>query len=206
MKNVILLSILVSSLSGFAQMNESPNVLSKGNITIDAYYGTGDYLNVFSYLFDKNHRIYTQSRKDKGMIKTIGSLGVKGTYLVRERIGVGLVLDYKQYYTKGLYFNTNEIAQEVYRTYYSLLPTFSYHFYKNEKFDLGGVIGFGLGYHTVKPIAYKEGYSSTELSYFNLESVLGLTSHYYFTDHFGLNASMLLGVGGFINGGISYKF
>ena len=182
----------------------------EGSIIVDGYYGYGSFYNaVFKALVSSD----ALNSKFTG----VGPLGVRGEYMISDKIGFGLDIAYNSsaitYTETNSYFDNNfNLVEETYdatlkTAKFGIMPTFNFHFVNNDSFDAYFMVGIGYGNRTFTAESDYAGYVSPEYSApISIASRLGVGMRYYFTQNIGLNFGMGLGQGGLLNGGISARF
>ena len=182
----------------------------EGSIIVDGYYGYGSFYNaVFKALVSSD----VLNSKFTG----VGPLGVRGEYMISDKIGFGVDIAYNSsaitYTETNSYFDNNfNLVEETYdatlkTAKFGIMPTFNYHFVNNDSFDAYFIFGIGYGNRTFSAESDYAGYVSPEYTApISVASRIGFGMRYYFTQNIGLNFGMGLGQGGLLNGGISARF
>jgi outer membrane protein W len=192
-----------------ATLTTTKSNAQEGRIIVDGYYGYGSFYNaIFKAMVSGD-----ASSKFKGL----GPMGVRGEYMLSDKVGFGLDLAYTSSsieYTET-YTEYDENFNTVSTTYDASLKTaklgamvtFNYHFVNTDKFDSYFVFGFGYGNRSFTAKSDYIGYESPEYnSTFPVASRLGVGMRYFFTDNLGLNLGLGLGQGGMLNAGVSARF
>jgi len=214
MKKSKVLVALTGILFAFGlSFNSSAQAVEEGNIIVDAYYG---FPNLYTTVF-KTAYANTGSELDL-KVNGAGPLGLRGEYMVTDKIGLGLDLGFNN--SKVSY---NEISQEFNSTTgnvdnvtyaydfktkkIGVLVCFNYHFLDNDKFDLFGTFGLGYASRSFSFTSTNPNYTPTAVSsLIPIGSKIGLGMRYFFTDNIGANLQLGFGQGGILNAGISAKF
>lgn len=181
----------------------------EGRIIVDGYYGYGSLYNAVFKAMVANDASFT--------FKGLGPLGVRGEYMISDKVGFGLDLAYSS--ASINYTETSTSFDENYNyvteTYDASLKTakvgamvtFNYHFVNSDKFDSYFVFGLGYGNRSFTAESDYLGYVSPEYnSTFPVASRLGVGMRYFFTEDIGLNLGLGLGQGGLLNAGVSARF
>lgn len=175
----------------------------EGSIIVDGYYGYGSFYNaVFKAL--------VSSDALESNFKGVGPLGVRGEYMISDKIGFGLDIAYNSSMIE--YTETDFITDVTYdaslkTAKFGIMPTFNYHFVNNDSFDAYFMVGIGYGNRTFTAKSDYAGYvSPTYSSTFPVASRVGVGMRYFFTENIGLNLGMGLGQGGLLNAGVSARF
>ena len=200
MKKLVLplLVVIATMISGKSQAQE-------GRIIVDGYYGYGSLYNaIFKALVSNNA---------SSTFKGLGPMGVRGEYMISDKVGFGLDIAYTsssiKYSETILDMNLNFVTYDATLKTAKLgtMVTFNYHFVNNDKFDSYFVFGLGYGNRTFKAESDYAGYVSPEYnSTFPVASRLGVGMRYFFTEKIGLNLGLGLGQGGLLNAGVSARF
>lgn len=204
MKKLVLplLVVIATMISGKSQAQE-------GRIIVDGYYGYGSLYNaIFKAIV---------STDESSTFKGLGPFGVRGEYMISDKVGFGLDLAYSS--AKIEYSETttewDENFNTVSTTYDASLKTakvgamvtFNYHFVNSDKFDSYFIFGLGYGNRSFTAESDYAGYvSPTYNSTFPVASRLGVGMRYFFTENIGLNLGLGLGQGGLLNAGVSARF
>lgn len=205
------MSLLVAS--GFMSNSANAQVVEQGKVIVDAYYG---FPNLYTTVFKT---AYANAGGELNLkVSGIGPLGVRGEYLVTDKIGVGLDIAYSG--SKITYQEQNEVYNSTTGNYdqitydynfktnkIGVIATFNYHFLDNDNFDLYAV--GGIGYANRKFV-----FDSTDPDYVpaSIKSLIpigakiGIGARYFFTENIGAQAQLVVGQGGIANIGLSFKF
>ncbi|CAG5083361.1 hypothetical protein [Parvicella tangerina] len=193
----------------FAAVSTSQaQVVEEGTILVDAYYG---FPNLYTTTIKQAYASSSGSSNVK--VGGIGPVGGKIEYLLADRIGLGLDVNYTNTFvsydemgvdsTSG---NTTNYNYEVSRSVLRIFPRINFHFGNSDVFD--GYAGVGAGYRMA---SWK--FESNDPD-FGDQSVDGLIpvsfrafvgGRYFFTDALGLNFEIGLGGGALLQGGLSLK-
>ena len=190
--------------------------LEAGKIIVDGYYGFGNLYNaIFESLASSSGLNITN--------RFVGPIGVRGEYLISEKVGFGLDLgyssasmNYNETITSYNYDNNGVPTMATTDTYnYSVksskigaMVTFNYHFVESDKFDAYFVTGLGYGNRTTTYASTYVDYivPSSTSSLFPVAARIGFGMRYFFTENIGANLGLGLGQGGLLNVGITAKF
>ena len=213
MKKLILPLIALTMM--LAPTKSNAQAIGEGKIIVDGYYGFGNLYNaIFEALASSSGSNITN--------KFMGPLGVRGEYLISDKVGFGLDLGYSSAsmnYNETITsynpdINGNQIASTD--TYdYSIktskigaMVTFNYHFVESDKFDAYFVTGLGYGNRTTTYTSTNKDYivPSSTSSLFPVAARIGVGMRYFFTENIGANLGLGLGQGGLVNIGITAKF
>ncbi|MCE3294615.1 MAG: hypothetical protein K0R65_329 [Crocinitomicaceae bacterium] len=211
MKKLFILGLVAvgSALSS----NVNAQAVEEGNVIVDVYYG---FPNLYTTVLKA---AYTNSGSNENVkIGGIGPLGLRGEYMVADKIGVGIDIG----------FNNSSISYDYEDTEYNsatdtyvvttqtdkistqklgVLATFNYHFIENDKVDAYAVFGAGYGKRSFKYESTDPDFEEAKVSgLIPVASKIGVGMRYFFTDNIGANLALGFGQGGIINVGISAKF
>lgn len=204
-KSITLASLLTMVL--FAQPNTvSAQAVEEGNVLIDVYYG---FPNFYGTTFKS---LYANSGTELDVkVSSLGPLGLRGEYLVSDKIGVGLDIGFNN--TKLTYSEVNTTDSKTYDYDFKTqkigaMVTFNYHFLENnDNLDAYFMVGAGYGNRSFAFSSTDPSYTSSEVkSIIPVASRIGVGMRYFFTDNIGANLAIGFGQGGLINGGLSFKF
>ncbi len=187
--------------------NLNAQVFEEGNVSIDLYYG---FPNLYTTVFKT---AYANSGTEQDIeIGGIGPVGLRGEYLLTDKIGLGLDLGFNNSnisYTEATTDNNGDPVTYEYN--YSTkkigaMVTFNYHFIDNDQLDFYGVFGMGYGNRSFKFESTDPNYTeATVSSLIPVASRLGIGMRYFFSDYIGANLALGFGQGGIINAGLSFK-
>lgn len=217
MKKVLTLVTAIMVVLSF-ENTANAQAASQGNIIIDPYYGFPN----FGKSFAKNFESETSSNFK---VKGLGPLGLRGEYMVADRMGVGFDVIYNSYDLQYTDVRTDSIYDGNTNTWTTKTTStdneykmqrlrvhlrFNYHFEVSNPM-LDAYFGVGAGSNNRFRKAYENGVEvkdDTDLGKFTLLPVslricTGL--RYYFTENIGINAELGLG-GPLISAGVSLKF
>lgn len=209
----ITISILTITALLFGTSNASAQAVEEGNVIVDLYYG---FPNLYTSVFKA---AYANSGTEVDLkIGGIGPVGLRGEYMVADKVGVGLDIGFNNssvsYSENTTEYNssTGNYDPVTYRYDFKtskigVMATFNYHFLDNDKVDAYVVIGAGYGKRSFD-------FSSTDPNYENttiqggipVASRVGVGMRYFLTDNIGLNMGIGFGQGGIANAGVSFKF
>ncbi len=214
MKKLILPLIALTMM--LAPTKSNAQAIGEGKIIVDGYYGFGNLYNaVFESLASSSGLNITN--------KFMGPLGVRGEYLISDKVGFGLDLGYSSasmnydetissniYDINGILTNstTNTYNYSVKSSKIGAMVTFNYHFVESDKFDAYFVTGLGYGNRTTTYTSTNKDYivPSSTSSLFPVAARIGVGMRYFFTENIGANLGLGLGQGGLVNIGITAKF
>jgi outer membrane protein W len=200
-------------LSSFSFNSAKAQAVEEGKIVVDVYYG---FPNLYTAVFKT---AYANSGSELDLkVGGIGPLGLRGEYLLTDKIGLGLDIGFNnssvKYNEIGSVYNSTTGQYE--NTTYSydfktkklgVLVCFNYHFLENDKVDLFGTVGLGYGNRSFSFTSTDPDYTPTSIkSLIPIASKVGLGLRYFFTDNIGANLQLGFGQGGIVNAGISAKF
>ncbi len=185
--------------------NTHAQALEQGNIVVDAYYG---FPNLYTISF---RALYANSGELNVKTGGLGPLGIRGEYLVTDKIGLGLDLSYNSSYltfdqvngigtTYGYNYKTSKIVA---------MFCFNYHFLESDKWDFFATTGIGYGNRTATYASNDPSFNPDNVkleSLIPIAAKIGVGLRYFFTDNIGLNSQLSVGDGGIFSIGISGKF
>src|SRR3990167_4391743 len=150
----------------------SAQAVEEGNILIDVYYG---FPNLYATVF---RNAYANSGTEENVdINGLGPLGLRGEYMVSEKIGAMVTFNYH-------FLESNDNLD----AYFMVGAGYSNRSFKFTSTDPDYIEDEASG--SLIPVA----------------SRVGVGMRYFFTDNIGLNLAIGFGQGGIINGGLSFKF
>lgn len=189
--------------------------LEEGNIIIDGYYG---FPNLYTSVFKTAYANANEGATQVGLkIKGLGPVGLRGEYLVSEKVGVGIdigmnntSISYNETSdhlnsTTGLYetktYNYKFSTQKI-----GVMGTFNYHFVNKDKVDAYFVFGAGYGNRSYKFTSTDPDYVTASVKgIIPVAMRVGVGMRYFFTKNIGANLGLGFGQGGIINAGLSFK-
>jgi len=180
--------------------------VEEGNILIDVYYG---FPNLYGATFKS---LYANSGSETNVdISSLGPLGLRGEYLISDKIGLGLDLGFnntKLTYTQHDDFDNKDYDYDYKTQKIGAMVTFNYHFLEsNDNLDAYFMVGAGYGNRSFTFSSTDPNYSEASVkSIIPVASRIGVGMRYFFTDNIGLNLAIGFGQGGLVNGGLSLKF
>ncbi len=185
----------------------SAQAVEEGNILIDVYYG---FPNLYATVF---RNAYANSGTEENVdINGLGPLGLRGEYMVSDKIGLGLDLGFNNTNLKYTEFDSfdNKDYEYTFKTQkIGAMVTFNYHFLEsNDNLDAYFMVGAGYSNRSFKFTSTDPDYIEDEVSgsLIPIASRVGVGMRYFFTDNIGVNLAIGFGQGGIINGGLSLKF
>ena len=197
MRKLILVFVGAIALS---TSNVSAQVVKEGNIIADLYYG---WPNLYNKVF---LALVTSDGEDNLSSGGIGPVGIRGEYMLADKIGLGFDLAYSNARVK---YEVNNYEEKFATTKIGAMVTFNYHFIDNDALDFYGMIGAGYKNRSFKYTSNNP--NSVDDFDFGATLIpvafrLGVGLRYFFTDNIGLNMAVGFGHSGIINGGVSFKF
>lgn len=216
MKKLLLVGIFTVSIA--VGSNVKAQAVEEGKVLVDAYFGYGT---LFNSLFRTAYSGTDVDSKFTGL----DAMGIRGEYLLADKFGIGIDFCYSSakivdpytvsidnYDSNGNFTGTTTTSytQTFSTKKIGVMATMNYHFLENDKVDAYGV--FGIGYKN-RSYAY-DSTDPTSLTDQNLgvgtllplAMRIGIGARYFFTDNIGLTINTGLGQGGWINGGLAFKF
>lgn len=185
----------------------SAQAVEEGNILIDVYYG---FPNLYGTVF---RNAYANSGTEENVdISSLGPIGLRGEYMVSDKIGLGLDLGFNNTnltYTEFDSFDNKDYDYTFKTQKIGAMVTFNYHFLEsNDNLDAYFMVGAGYSNRTFKFTSTDPDYIEDEVSgsLIPVASRVGVGMRYFFTDNIGVNLAIGFGQGGIINGGLSLKF
>ena len=216
--------LLVLTVIAGTNFSASAQALSQGSIVADAYYG-------FPNLYKVTLEATAPDDSENSSIGGYGPVGIRGEYLVSEKLGIGvdfminntsLSYEYSGYSNNGLDANGNidynyddngQLIETMYEdkistTKIGFMATLNYHIINNDRIDFCFTAGAGYKNRSWK-------YESTDLAY-ESESVsstvipvaarIALNTRIFFTENIGANIGVGFGQGGILTAGLSFAF
>lgn len=187
----------------FSTNSSNAQVVKKGDIIIDAYYG---FPNLYKVVFTE--LINFSGNELNLAVNSNGPFGFRGEYMFAERFGLGLDFGYSNVKVTYQKQNENQIYDYDFKTRkIGIMATFNYHFLQStDKLDAYAVIGAGFknrnyGYDTNDPNFFGVKYGLS----FPFAFKIGAGARYFLTQNLGVNLALQAGQGGIINLGVSVK-
>ena len=157
---------------------------------------------------------YTNSGSETDVsINGIGPVGGRIEYLLGEKIGLGIDVNYTSASVSWKEGGIDDIGQPVIYDHKAgqellrAMAAFSWHFVGSDEFD--AYLSFGAGYRN-KTYAYETnepGFIDSETTgLIPLAMRLAVGGRYFFTDNIGAGIELGLGGGGNVRGGLAVKF
>ncbi|MBL6660624.1 MAG: hypothetical protein ISP70_03930, partial [Crocinitomicaceae bacterium] len=197
----------------------SAQALSQGSIVADVYYG---FPNLYKTILEGTY----SDNGDDFSIGGYGPVGVRGEYLVSEKLGVGVDFminntnvsyNYIGYQTDANgNFVTDQDGALVEQTYedkiattkWGAMVTLNYHIINNDMLDFYFIAGAGYknrnwSYESTDPNYQTEEVSSTVIP---VAARIGLGTRIFFTENIGANVGVGFGQGGILTAGLSFAF
>jgi opacity protein-like surface antigen len=211
--------LLVLTIIAGTTFSASAQALSQGSIVADVYYG---FPNLYKTVLEA---AYTDNGDDLS-IGGYGPVGVRGEYLVSEKLGVGVDFminntnvkySYMGYQTdaNGNYVTDDNgaLVEENYEdkiatSKWGAMVTLNYHFINNDKLDFYFIAGAGYknrtwSYESTDPNFINDEVSTTVIP---VAARIGLGTRIFFTENIGANIGVGFGQGGILTAGLSFKF
>ncbi len=209
MKKTILLGMLACF---FFTSSVNAQAIEKGTVLVDAYYG---FPNLYKAVFSAANSNGSELNLNEG---GAGPLGIRGEYLLTDKIGIGLDLGFSNAfvnYDRNSFVidpDTGEGSDVVYTDEFKTrriggIVTFNVHFLKSDNVDFYAMVG--AGYKNRKSISDSTDPIFEPTEFESLSPVafrVGTGLRYFFTDNVGINVALGLGHGSLLNGGVSFKF
>lgn len=214
MKKIKLL-VISGVLLAFGAKEAGAQVMEKGKVSINTYYGTNLYTSLLKAAY------INSGSPTEVSVKGFGAIGGNFEYMMTDKIGLGIdgyyatsSVSYTDIVTKSNYDpNTgNSITTTQRYTYKISIPRIgvlaraNFHFTKDDNFDSYAIVAMGyrnlaLKFETNDPdfVEQKVG------SLVPVGVKFGVGFRYFFTDNIGLNAELALG-SPLMSGGLSVKF
>jgi outer membrane protein W len=206
MKKSILKMLSVFFLfSALSLNNASAQVVEEGTVIFDVYYGFPNlYTSILKAEYINNDVGSDYQNVDIG---GIGPLGLRVEYLITDKIGFGLDMNYTNTsVTWDESFSGETYNYEVNVPRLRVMGKFNFHFAKSDKFD--AYTAFGAGYGSFKLVTETNdpNYVFSDISNPIPVSIrFSLGARYFFTDNLGVNLEFGLLGGALINAGLSFK-
>lgn len=184
----------------------SAQAVEEGNILIDVYYG---FPNLYGATFK---RAYANSGTEENVkISSLGPIGLRGEYMVSDKIGLGLDVGFnntKLTYTEFDAADNKDYDYDFTTQKIGAMVTFNFHFLEsNDNLDAYFMVGAGYGNRSFKFTSTDPNYTDETIDgLIPVASRVGVGMRYFFTDNIGLNLAIGFGQGGLVNGGLSLKF
>lgn len=205
MKKVLTLALSVSLIFGSAIINHSSaQVLDEGNILIEAYYG---FPNLYTTVLKSTYASGSDGYEENIEVGGAGPIGVRGEYLITEKFGIGLDMNYTNTYIswtedwQGTTYNYKVSVPRI-----RAMAKFNFHFVQTDQFN--AYTSFGAGYGSLKYV-----YDTNDPNWTTDEDKfpipvsfrLAAGARYFFTENIGVNLEFGLFGGALIHGGLSFK-
>ena len=205
MKKILLFAALMIGAN-----NVSAQALSQGTILVDAYYG---FPNLYKTILSSTY----ESLGDNYNVTGYGPVGVRGEYLMSEKVGVGIDFGMNSLGVSYDYTgSTMDTATQTYPTYsdeisttkIGVMVTLNYHIVNTDKVDFYFVAGAGYKNRSWKYESTDPNYESTTVSgtLIPVAARIGIGTRFWFTDNIGANVDLGFGHSGLLNAGLSFKF
>jgi opacity protein-like surface antigen len=202
-KNTIIIFAALLSACMMSPGTAGAQVVQKGNILVDAYYGGPNlWKNILKTFF-------VESNSTNVQVGGFGPVGGRFEYMASDKIGVGLDVNYT---TVGIsWTGADSSSSTVYN--YDLaskrtraMARINIHFGGSDSFD--GYFGVGAGYNSVKYVLTSNdpGVGGSTPGLNPLAFRLALGGHYYFTPNIGIGMELGAFGGAILEGGLAVKF
>lgn len=205
------LLLLTLSLALFAGQRANAQVYEGGEFLIDAYYGwPNGYTSLFRGIVSEDPEV------DNVRIRSLGPLGLKLEYVLSERIGIGLHVNYANSSISATTSELDSAGNYVEYDYklsvprFRIMPTFNVHFGDADDFD--PYFSLGVGYKSANLIFKSDDPSlENEEESYNVNMTplafrLEFGARYFFTDNFGVHSAIGISGGALAVFGVSAKF
>ncbi|MEO0311240.1 MAG: hypothetical protein RIQ89_897 [Bacteroidota bacterium] len=193
--------------SFFFTLDAAAAVIKEGDIMFTAQYG---FPNLWGTLIKNNY-----SDDDFNIdlqVKSIGPIGGQFEFMVTDKIGLGLKVNYSN--TNVVYKNdvTNSNGQ-ITRYNYELdfprirfMPRFGFHFGNSEKFDAYFGVAGGPAQGKLKFISNDPNYTgNTSINLLPVAFRLDVGGNYFINEVVGINFELGIGGGPLMNAGVVFK-
>ena len=199
--------LLVLTVIAGTNFSVSAQSLSQGSIVADVYYG---FPNLYKTVLETAY----SDNGDDFAIGGYGPVGVRGEYLVSEKLGVGVDFMLNKttvtYNYSGFDSDNNAVIyeDEISTTKWGLMATLNYHIINNDRLDFCFTAGAGYKdrswkYESTDPDYQTEEVSSTVIP---VAARIALNTRIFFTENIGANIGVGFGQGGILTGGLSFAF
>lgn len=205
--NKIFTLIAVGAISVFATNTAKAQAVEEGTMLVDLNYG---FPNLYSATLEA---AYNQAGTAQNVeFNSFGPGAVKFEYLVTDKIGVGLEVNYansSMKYSERDEDSGNTYDYEISVPRLRIMPKFNFHFGRSDSFD--GYFSVGAGYKSshIEVTSTEPDYdenSNTSLSLGKTAFRLAVGGRYFFSDLIGANLEIGLGGGALLNAGIAIRF
>lgn len=200
MKKFLILLFISVCFLGTTQVKSQ--AVEEGNVLIDAYYG---FPNLATAALKTLYANGSQVLDLK--IGGLGPLGGRVEYMLADKIGLGLEVNYANSYVEWGEDSLNlRYTYKVSAPRMRILPRFNFHFSSSESLD--AYFAIGAGYYNIK---YKFESNDPNYSPASEEGLIPFTARvavgmrYFFTENIGLGAEFGLG-GPLVTFGAAIKF
>lgn len=213
MKKLMFIGLLCSSI--LSSKGANAQIVEQGNVIVDVYYG---FPNLYTSVLKS---AYNNSGSTGLTIKGLGPLGIRGEYMIAEKLGIGIDIGYNStsisydydeveysFDSNGNYISTTTTyTDKISTNKIGVMPTFNFHFLSNDKIDAYAVFGAGYGNRSFKYESTNPNFTESKVSgLIPVASKIGVGMRYFFTENIGANLAVGFGQGGVFNFGISAKF
>lgn len=201
MKKLVLKAMaLTVILFGTTQTNLNAQVVEEGTAIFDVYYG---FPNLYTAVLKSAY-----SNEPSVSVSGSGPIGVRGEYMLTDKIGFGLDINYTNTIAKWTdIVNSTSYNYEVSVPRFRAMGKFNFHFAQSDVFDAYTAVGAGYSSWKVNVTTNDPTYvDDTSLSTpIPIAFRLALGGRYFVTDNIGLGLEFGLGGGALIHGGLAIK-
>jgi opacity protein-like surface antigen len=174
--------------------------LEQGNVAVDVYYGWGQLFG--SILQESANAVDIDFRN-------FGTLGFRAEYMVSDRFGLGLEVNYKKTTLAKTRSDggTGFYEDEISWTRFRVMPRFNFHYVQADKVDVYSAIAVGYSNHNFNYSSTEPNYSGDQFTIpLNIGFRVATGMRYFFTDNIGAGIEFGLGGGDLIHFGICARF
>jgi len=203
MKKLTLIILAIIAMNCLTFQKANAQCIEKGKMLIDVYYG---YPNLFTQTLKSG---YDNTIKEDVKISGIGPFGAKYEYLLSNKVGIALNINYANSIVKGKGEDYNGIVYDykVSVPRFRIFPLFNFHFATTDQLDPYFLIGGGYGSFKMNLTSDDPDFEEESISGLgNVAFRVGIGTRYFFTDKFGANLELGLGGGGLLQFGVTGKF
>ncbi|MFH0866748.1 MAG: hypothetical protein V1904_11170 [Bacteroidota bacterium] len=201
MKKIASLLIAVITLLSYASAGNPPRhnrsgILEKGKIVFDVYYGFPS----FRTFVLKNR--YLPGNEINSASGTLGPLGGKVEYMLGDRIGIGLDINYvfswvswteeESVYNPYGYWTDGDY--KVANPRIGIMPRFYYHYINNDMFEMYASAAIGYKSNAFRNTSNDPYWEPTDIQRIPIGGRICIGGRLFFTDNIGMNFEF--GIGG----------
>ena len=204
MKKQLLIILAITAFSCSISLNTKAQLIQKGKMIVDVYYG---YPNLFTAAMKT---AYNNSITESVKVSGIGPIGGKFEYLLSDKIGLALNINYANSSVKGSGVGSDNVTVYNYKVTiprFRVFPIINVHYATSEQLDPYFLVGAGYGNFTTKLESNDPNFTEESVSglgHFSMRVGTGL--RYFFTDNIGAHLEFGIGGGGLFQIGVSGKF